>query len=216
MAVPRELDDFRRARRETLETVAGLAQRQLDFSPARGKWSVGEVLDHLPRVDATYRREIGELVRLAKAGKRPYLKRTFEDIDVSVMHIPKALLPFFEIPFTLSSRLLPRAVGGFMASARFIPIQHPENATPEPGRLAAMLRAGLEDSLAGFETLFGANPDLPYASFIHQHPLFGVNSVPQMLEILLLHERRHQAQVRDLLAHPDFPADEGRARRKRR
>ena len=70
---------------------------------------MGEVLDHLVRVESTYRSEIAELIRLAESGQKPVLKRSFKDIDVSVFHIPKALLPFLEIPFTISSRLMPRA-----------------------------------------------------------------------------------------------------------
>ena len=211
MAIPTQLDDFRRARRETLESAAGLSQRQLDFKPAPAKWSIGEVFDHLAKVDSTYRSEIAELVRRAEAGERPYLRRSFRDIDVSMMFLPKPLLPLFEVPFTLSSRLMPRAVAGWMASSRFIPIHHPGSATPSHGRPGGQLREALEESLAGFERLFAAHPDLPYASFVHQHPLFGVNNVPQLIEILLLHERRHQAQIRDVLAHRDFPAPRERA-----
>jgi hypothetical protein len=209
MAIPEQLDGLRQARRQTLEAVEGLSLRQLDWSPAPRRWSVGEVLDHLARVDATYRGEIAELVRRSRAGERAYLRRGFSDIDVSVFHLPKALLPLLDLPFTLASRLLPRAVGVWMATSRLVPIQHPESATPEPGRPGAALRAALERSLAGFESIFAAAPDLDYHQLVHQHPLFGVNDVTQLLEIATAHERRHQAQIRDLVAAPGFPAGGG-------
>src|SRR5262249_18473100 len=160
------------------------SQGQLDFSPAPGKWSAGEVLDHLPRVDGTYRSEIAELVRLATSGQKPVLKRSFQDIDVSIFHLPKALLPLFEIPFTSSSSLRPKAVGAFMAGSRATPIQHPASAPPVAGRPKADLEEGLRAALAAMEALFAAHPDLDYRQLIHKHPLFGVNDVPQMLEIL--------------------------------
>jgi hypothetical protein len=205
MPIPTQLDAFRQARLATLERVAPLSQQQLDFSPARRKWSVGEVMDHLVRVEATYRSEIAELIRLAESGQKPFLKRSFKDIDVSIFHLPKALLPFLEIPFTISSRLMPRAVGAFVASSRAIPIQNPAAATPVAGRPAADLARDLRASLAAMEALFAAHPSLDYHQLIHQHPLFGVNDVTQLLEILTLHERRHQAQIAEILAAPAFP-----------
>lgn len=212
MSIPRQLGDFASARQKTLSKVSSLTQAQLDFQPAAGKWSVGEVLDHLPKVDAIYRDEIAELVRRAKAGERPFLRRSFQDIDVSVMFLPKVMLPLFEIPFTLGSKLLPRAVAGAMASSRWLPIHAPDRTLPRKGRPMGDLVTDLRSSVADFETLFAEHAGLDFDRMIHQHPLFGVNTVPQMLEVLLLHERRHQAQIGDLLTHRAFPAAKQRGR----
>ena len=51
-------------------TVAALTQPQLDFSPRTGRWSIGEVLDHLLLVEAAYRSEIAQLVELQRSGRR--------------------------------------------------------------------------------------------------------------------------------------------------
>jgi len=206
MAIPGQLAVFRAARHATLGETSDLAQAQLDWRPAEDKWSAGEVLDHLPKVDATYRSEIAELIRRAEAGEPAVLSRSFKDIDVSIFHLPKSLLPLFEIPFTITSRLLPRAVGAWMASSRAIPIQNPENAAPRRGQPKTELRAALEASLQGFEALFAAHPGIDYTRLIHKHPLFGINDVTQMLEILIAHEGRHQAQIREVIASPGFPA----------
>lgn len=52
-----ELRRLEAVRARTLALVDGLTQEDLDRRPARGGWSVGEVLDHLrlifvPRADA--------------------------------------------------------------------------------------------------------------------------------------------------------------------
>ena len=48
-------DDLASARAQTLSLVATLTQRQVDFSPRAGSWSIGEVLDHLLRAEDNYR-----------------------------------------------------------------------------------------------------------------------------------------------------------------
>jgi uncharacterized damage-inducible protein DinB len=153
MPVPQQLEAFREAREDTLQLAAPLSQEQLDRSPAPGKWSAGEVLDHLAKTDAMYRREIALLVDLARFGRRPSVKRH----------------------------------------------QHPEGATPESGRPAAGLSRALRASFQDFASQLTENPDLDWASMVHQHSLFGVNNVPQLLDIITFHERRHQAQIHDAL-----------------
>jgi DinB family protein len=200
MPVPQQLDAFRAAREDTFKLVAPLSQAQLDRSPAPGKWSAGEVLDHLSKTDAMYRREIGLLVDLAKSGRRAYVKRGFSDLDASPASVPKSWLRFLEVPFGLMSRLMPKSMGAAMAANRKVHFRNPEGATPQPGRPAAELASNLHASFAALEELFTANPDLDWPSMIHQHPLFGVNSVLQILDFITSHERRHQAQIRDALS----------------
>ena len=199
MPVPQQLAAFRQAREETLALAAPLPQDQLDVAPGPGKWSVGEVLDHLTRTDGLYRREIALLVDLARSGRRPQLKRKFADLDAAPAGIPKPWLRFLNIPFTLMSKLMPRSVGESMAANRKVHFRHPEAATPQPGRPAAALLQDLRASYQALESLFTDNPDLDYAAMHHQHPLFGVNNVPQILSFMTGHERRHQAQIRDIL-----------------
>ncbi|HEX9941228.1 MAG TPA: DinB family protein [Thermoanaerobaculia bacterium] len=205
MPVPQQLEAFRQAREDTFELVAPLSQEQLDYSPAPGKWSPGEVLDHLSKTDSMYRREIALLVDLARSGRRPYAKRRFADLDAAPAAVPKSWLRFLEVPFGLMSRLMPKSLGAAMAANRTIHFQHPEGATPRRGRPAAELNRDLRASFQALESLFADNPDLDWASMIHQHPLFGVNSVPEILDFITAHDRRHQAQIRDVLASPRFP-----------
>jgi uncharacterized damage-inducible protein DinB len=196
---------FGAARQRTLELVAGLTQVQIEFSPAAGQWSVGEVLDHLLLAEALNRREMSELINLAKSGRRPYLKRTFADVNVSMAYIPKSLLPSLEVPFRLLSMVVPRSAREFLTRYRLVPAQSPDVGTPRKGRAIDELRQELRSSLQETEALFEANPTLDYQAMIQQHPLMGVNNVLQLLRIVALHEQRHQSQISDTLRHPGFP-----------
>jgi uncharacterized damage-inducible protein DinB len=196
---------FGAARQRTLELVAGLTQVQIEFSPAAGQWSVGEVLDHLLLAEALNRRDIAELINLAKSGRRPYLMRTFADVNVSMAYIPKSMLPYLEAPFRLFSMVVPRSAREFLTRYRLVPAQSPDIGTPRKGRSLDELRQELGSSLHEMEALFAAHPTLDYQAMIHQHPLMGVNNVLQLLRIVALHEQRHQSQLGDIVRLPGFP-----------
>jgi uncharacterized damage-inducible protein DinB len=193
------------ARQRTLELIAGLTQVQIEFSPGPGQWSVGEVLDHLLLAEALNRRDITELIDLAKSGRRPYLKRTFADVNVSMAFIPKSMLPSLEVPFRLLSMIVPRSAREFLTRYRLVPAQSPDVGTPRKGRSIDELRQELRSSLQETEALFEANSTLDYQAMIQHHPLMGVNNVLQLLRIVALHEQRHQSQIGDILRLPGFP-----------
>ncbi|MGH8067227.1 MAG: DinB family protein [Candidatus Entotheonellia bacterium] len=193
------------ARQRTLELIARLTQVQIEFSPGPSQWSVGEVLDHLLLAEALNRLDIAELIDLAKSGCRPYLKRTFADVNVSMAFIPKSMLPFLEVPFRLVSMVVPRFAREFMTHYRLVPAQSPDVGTPHKGRSIDELRQELRSSLQETEALFEANSTLDYQAMIQQHPLMGVNNVLQLLRIVALHEQRHQSQINDILRLPGFP-----------
>ncbi|HZD39487.1 MAG TPA: DinB family protein [Terriglobales bacterium] len=202
-----DLDVLRATRQHTLELIEGLTQAQTAFSPGSGQWSVGEVLDHLLLVEALNRREIAALIDLATSGRRPYLKRTFADVNVSMAYIPKSLLPFLEVPFRWLSRVVPRVAREFMMRHRLVPAQSPDVGTPRQGRSIDELRAELGTSLHEMQALFEANPTLDYRAMLHQHPLMGANNVLQLLRLGALHEQRHQSQIGDILRLPGFPRE---------
>lgn len=192
-------------RSSTLAMAQPLSQRQLDFAYAPGKWSAGEVLDHLLLAEKLNRDQISELIELKKGGRKAFVRRSFADVNVSIAHIPKPVLPFLEIPFTLLNMCVPDGVREYMARNRVIPAQNPDSATPRRGRAAAQLGAELAASLKQTEDLLRANPDLNYDEMFVQHPLMGTNDVPGLLRFMALHEQRHQSQIGDILAHPRFP-----------
>ncbi len=198
------LEMFRTTRAQTIAMVDGLTQAQIDHVPARGKWSVGEVLDHLilgQRLNVCY---IAEVIEMKKAGRQPVRKLSFSDVDVSVGYIPKSLLPVLETPFTILNVFVPAVVRDFMTRNRLVPAQNPNITTPRHGRSATELRGDLISSLKETEALLESRPDLDYGEMMIQHPLLGNNTVPGMLRFLALHEQRHQSQIDDILKSPRF------------
>ena len=193
------------ARQRTLELIEGLTQTQIAFSPGSGQWSVGEILDHLLLAEALNRREIAELIAMQKSGRRPYLQRTFADMNVSIAFIPKSMLPSLEVPFRMLNMMVPRTAREFLTRYRLVPAQSPDAGTPRKDRSIDELREELRHSLQEMTTLFEANPTLDYRAMIHRHPLMGVNNAVQLLRIVTRHEQRHQSQISEILRHPGFP-----------
>jgi len=199
------LEMFRSTRAQTMAMVDGLTQAQIDHVPARGKWSVGEVLDHLilgQRLNACY---IAEVIEMKKAGRQPVRKLSFSDVDVSVGYIPKSVLPVLEAPFTILNMFVPAGVRDFMTRNRLVPAQNPNITTPRRGRSAAELRDDLISSLKELETLLESHAHLDFSEMVITHPLLGNHSVPGLLRFLALHEQRHQSQIKEILTSPRFP-----------
>src|SRR5439155_6154535 len=137
------LEMFRSVRAQTLAMVQELSQSQMDYEPAPGKWSVGEVLDHLilgQRLNLSY---IVEVIGMKKAGQRPVLKLSFTEVDVSIGYLPKSMLPALEVPFNVMNMFLPSSAGVFMTRYRLIPAQNPELTAPRRCRPADDLRNDL-------------------------------------------------------------------------
>ena len=203
--VERAFDEYAAARRETVRIAAPLTQPQLDFCPRRGRWSIGEVLHHLMLAEDLYRGEIERLVGLARAGRRPYIRRSFSEVNVAPFFVPDAILPMFDIPFSIMNRFIPQSVRDFAIEYPLVPIRNPSIATPRAGRPAAELRAELVSSLERTRTLLVSNADLPFDRMVSEHPLMGPANVPQILAFLARHERRHHAQINGARKDGRFP-----------
>ena len=201
----RAFDEYAAARRETVRLAAPLTQPQLDFCPWRGRWSIGEVLHHLMLAEDLYRGEIGRLVDLARAGRRPYIRRSFSEVNVAPFFVPDAVLPMFDIPFSIVNRFIPQSVRDFAIEYPIVPIRNPSVATPRAGRTGAELRAELPSSLERTRILLVSNADLPFEQMVSEHPLMGPASVPQILAFLARHERRHHTQIERVEQDGRFP-----------
>jgi hypothetical protein len=199
------LEQLRSIRARTLTMVQGLSQAQMDYSPAPETWSIGEVVDHLISSERITRGDIAALVELAKAGRKPVLYRSSAEFNVTTFFIPKCTLPFLEAPFNFLNMFVPDGVREFFVRYALIPARAADAASPRPGRSAADLQREHRASLEETQALLAANPGLDYDEMIHQHPLLGTQNVPHLLYVLGLHEQRHQAQISELLANPQFP-----------
>jgi len=200
-----DLEMFRLTRAETLRVSAGITQAQSEFAPAPGKWSVGEVLDHLLLAENFYRRIFVRLVELQKSGARPVIRSSFAEVNTSIAYIPKSLLPLLEVPFTVFNMFVPAVVREAMTQIRMLPAQNPDMAAPRRGKPVNELRDALKSSYEDTAAVFHENTRLDYRRMRYRHPLLGDNNMLQVLRIVALHERRHQSQIREILRSRQFP-----------
>ena len=182
-------------RARTLALVEGLAQQQLDQTPAPNRWSIGEVLDHMLLGERLNREQIARLIQLKRAGQKPELILSFSDLNVSVVGIPRTVLPLLEAPLTLMNMFVPESLRNYLTRTRVLPFSNPDPATPRRGRSATELRGDLKTSLQETEMLFQINPDFDYEEMVVQHPLLGRYNVPGLLRFMSAHEQRHQSQI---------------------
>lgn len=194
------LELLRTTRERTISMTTGLSQAELDWQPGGGKWSIGEVLDHLLLSEKVYRDLIAELIELARSGRKPRVVRRTRELDFAPGFVPKSMLPFVEIPFTFMTLFVPKALREWMLLNATIPGQSPSVTIPTRGLRAEDLRRDLGGALERTVALLEANPGLDYAAMKAQHALLGVNNVPELLEVVALHERRHQDQIAALLS----------------
>lgn len=199
------LDEFRATRARTLEMSEGLTQEQVDFVPGADRWSIGEVLDHMLLGERLNRVQIEKLIQLTREGQRPELILTFSDLNISVVGVPRFLLPLFETPLTIVNMFVPDSLRNFLTRTRLIPFRNPDPATPRRGRSVAELRGDLVASLQETQRLFQSNPDLDYEGMVVQHPLLGRYDVPGLLRFMSAHEERHQSQIAGIQAAAHSP-----------
>ena len=199
------IDMLRRTRGATIELVNNLTQTQADHVVAPGKWSVGQVIDHLLLAERLYRDSIATLIELELSGKRPVISKSFADIDTSIAYLPKSVLPFLDLPFTMLNMVVPPMVREAMATFRWLPAQNPKVAEPVAGKPIHELRNALSASIQATAKLIKDNPSIDFRKLRYQHPLLGDNNVPQLIRIVNFHELRHQQQIRDILKSRTFP-----------
>ena len=196
---------FCRIRDRTIDMVQALSQEQMDSAPVAGEWSIGEILDHLLLSERMYRRDIAELIQLALAGREPRIYRSFRDMNAGPLCMPSSLLPLFEIPFNFFTTLTPWSVREFIARNDLVPMRHADVTTPRQRRSVTELLLDLAESIRETETLFVEHRNLNYDKMVHHHPLLGIQTVPQLLDLMSIHEELHQGQIFRLRANPRFP-----------
>jgi hypothetical protein len=199
------VDQWRMVRAQTLVMIQDLSQEQLDHVPEPGEWSIGEMLDHLILSEQFLRGDIAILVEQAKAGQTPYLYRSFAEFNARPAFIPESALPWLEVPLSAFSMFMPASVREFVLQNLPVRAVAPDVTLPRRGKTKAVLCEELRATLHETEALFAANPSLDYDNMRHQHPLFGIQTVPQLVRTLWLHEQAHQEQIVRILASPQFP-----------
>jgi DinB superfamily len=194
----REIERLAAVRAETLALVEGLTQERADRA-AEGRWSAGEILDHLLAAERVNRDQIALLVELDLAGADPYLRRRFADLDLAPPFIPRPLLPLLDLPLSLATLWVPSSLREAVVRSRRLPGRAPRALLPRRGRPIGELRADLAASLAATRRLFEDHPDLDYRRMLMQHPLLGISDALDILRTTAAHEQRHQDQLLEAL-----------------
>jgi len=194
-----DLEDLQAVRLRSLDLIRPLSQVELDRIPAIGKWSVGEIVDHIILAGELLRRKMEDLIRLKRSGQRPFLRQTFSDIDVGFSFIPKALLPLVDIPFAFFSSFLIGAVRDFVVKHRLILFRAATEATPRHGLPADELHCRLVSSFAALKLIFENNADLDFRELVAQHSLLGYLNMLELLRFMRNHESRHQQQILEVI-----------------
>ena len=205
-----EFEPLLAARQRTIELIDGFSQEDSDRSPKEssrllgeaGRWSIGEILDHVLRVQSALGGEIEELCRLDELEEPTVLRRTCKDYDVAPGFVPRSAMPLLELGFelfnTVSRSVLPFSLRQRLLRTRSIPIKNPTKWLPEAGRTITGLREELQNSMGNLEELLKRGTKKPLEELILTHTVFGSYSVPEILGVLEVHETWHHKDIEGL------------------
>ncbi|OGB94729.1 MAG: hypothetical protein A2Z31_07240 [candidate division NC10 bacterium RBG_16_65_8] len=165
-----------KARTAILGEVRGLSDAQLGFRPAPGRWSIGEVLDHLCLAERAMIRSISRVLQQA-AG----LGRIAEPGAIEA--------PSSAIDLDLYNR----------------PAGAPESVLPSPERPPERLLAGLEESRERLQEVTKRAEGRVVGNVTLPHFQLGEINFYQWLAVQGAHETKHLTQIRRIKADPAFP-----------
>ena len=166
-------------RRELLALTEGLTPAQLDYRPAEGRWSIGELLEHVAATEAG----IGAtMARLAgEAHEQGLPPRQADVVDLTIF----------------------QELGRRVAGVRF---QAPQDMAPAGKLPRAELRARLETARRGLLELVPLLGIHDMTSVRFPHPLLEENfNLYLWLFFLGVHEVRHRRQIENVKQEAGFP-----------
>lgn len=166
------LEHLEETRAALLDAVRHVARDRREERPGDGRWTVGEVLDHVSRVEAGYARL---LTKRVSDGRAKALPRETETSSI--------LGSVESAPLTDRTRRL----------------QAPEIVVPREGATVDEGLAALESSRAAVRAaLLDAN-GLALGTLTQNHPFLGTMDMYQWGVFLGLHDLRHAAQIREIM-----------------
>jgi hypothetical protein len=143
---------------------------------ASGRWSVGEVLDHVHRVESGFARLVTKYASEARG------RGDAAETETS------------SIMGSIDSRVL---------TDRSRRIEAPERVIPREGATVAEGLAALESSRAAVRQALTDASGVALGALSHPHPVFGTMNLYQWGLILGYHDARHAAQIREIGETPD-------------
>lgn len=190
---------YRKTREETLRIVSSLAPSQLEWRSSSGVWSLGQIADHLILTEEFYWEELQELFDRARKEKHPVVQRSFADFDVTLRYFPRFMHPFLELPLNMANVMTPRVVRELLMRFPLLPADNPMQAEPRSGISKEKLVDRLRETRERMTDAFERASDLPLHKMTHRHPFLGSNTPLSLLRLLVLHEERHQRQMKRIL-----------------
>jgi DinB superfamily len=170
------LDQLAASQARLLELVDGLTPAQWTFHPAEGRWSIGDCLEHVIRVEDRILGVIGK--KLAEGKPEPEKKDPAHAKDAVVTK---------GVPDRTVRREAPEPV-------------RPTGQWPGADELLAEFRKTRQRT-----TDFAATTQSDLRSYFNPHGGFGELDFYQWLLVLSLHGSRHAQQIEEIKAAPGFP-----------
>jgi hypothetical protein len=156
--------------------VRGLSQAQLSFQPAPGKWSIGEILDHLCLAERSIARVVSMILQQAAGrgliGEPGSMEPPPSQIDLETYNQPAAA---------------------------------PESVRPLPDQPLERLLSGLQESRERLLEVTGRADGRVVGNVAIRHFQLGELHFYQWLTLEAAHESKHLAQIRQIKRHPGFP-----------
>lgn len=159
-------------RRDLLDLASAVPDDRWQVRPAEGRWSVSEIFEHLSRVERSATGVVAKRIAKARAEGHPGETETSSVLGT---------LDQFQVSQLTRKLVAPEIVA---------PTENPDRETAE--RQLAESRAAL---IAAMEQGDG----LALGSIRHTHLRFGELDLYQWILFVAEHERRHTAQLRDVV-----------------
>jgi uncharacterized damage-inducible protein DinB len=168
------LGSVERDREALYASVADVPPESLDARPSPDAWSVGEVLDHLHRVEAGVAKLLAVRVSKGRAAGTllPARSETEEDLAAAIAHFEARTAA------TTGRRLVA-----------------PETVRPQAGRSREELLDALRASRAALLAAIADGAEYDLTAVRHPHPALGDIDLREWILFLGRHERRHVAQI---------------------
>lgn len=164
------LNDVRHDFHQTIEVLPAALRSQ---RPAPDRWSVNEVIEHIARVEQLFVSSLVAAVERARTAGLP------PEIDEPVMLSD-------ELKVMVEDRTTPRTAPDHLRPTGSVD-------APEGLRTIEAGHARLRDALE-------SAGDLALSRVTHDHRIFGTLNIYQWIDFIVGHERRHLAQVREILS----------------
>jgi hypothetical protein len=164
--------------KELLSYVENLTDEQWDFKPSLAKWSVGQTTEHIALAEGL----LFGAMQLALAAKpNPEWETKTAGKDA-----------FLE-------KILPNRTGKAQAPEAIQPLKRPKMSRAE---IMALFKESRAKSFKFIETT-----ELPLKEYTYDHPfkIFGTLNAYQWFIYIPLHNIRHNAQIAEVKANPNFP-----------